>query len=233
MNKRFCMTMLLSIGLLFVQSSIVNAENKTVDCMFQPEKCQDEDQQQDSSPSLDSKGEDGDSSPSSQDNSAVNSNSPSLLWQFVKLIGVLIFIIALIYGLLKFVNKRNKLFQQVRTLENVGGVSLGQNKSLQVIRIGEQYFAVGVGDNVELLTEITDEATLRSFQSEGESSVNSTTASLLENVFSKTSTNNEKKAPNASSLPFKDLFQSELGSLKEKRKQLIDKQSRQKEDRDD
>lgn len=75
---------------------------------------------------------------------------------FVKMIAALIVVIALLYGLLRFVNKRAKTFQETKALHLVSGVSLGQNKSVQLVKVGETLLVVGVGDQVQLLKEITD-----------------------------------------------------------------------------
>ena len=97
----------------------------------------------------------------SEDKSILGDKGPTNpIILFIQIILTLAFIIGLIYVLLKFMNKKNKLFKHAATLENIGGIPLGTNKSIQIIRIGERFFVVGVGENVELLSEITDEKTL-------------------------------------------------------------------------
>lgn len=85
--------------------------------------------------------------------------SEPLWWSVTKLLFALFFVLALIYGVLKFVQKKNKLFSRTRKMENLGGVPLGQNRSVQAVKIGESIYILGVGDTVEMLTEITDEET--------------------------------------------------------------------------
>lgn len=46
-------------------------------------------------------------------------------------------------------------------LQNLGGIQLGQQKSVQVIRVGDRFFIVGVGDSIQLLDEIRDEAEIQ------------------------------------------------------------------------
>lgn len=82
---------------------------------------------------------------------------PSLLWSFVKLIGALAFVIFLMLVLLRLFTNRSKAFRQNRTIENIGGVSLGPNRSVQIVRVGEKLLVVGVGENVQLLKEIDTE----------------------------------------------------------------------------
>ncbi|MDY0396376.1 flagellar biosynthetic protein FliO [Virgibacillus halophilus] len=86
----------------------------------------------------------------------------SLLFSLVKVVIVLGLILFLIYYVVKFLNKRNKMLQKVKAMENLGGVSVGTNKSVQIVRIGQQLYLLGVGDNVEMLKEITDPETKNS-----------------------------------------------------------------------
>ena len=91
--------------------------------------------------------------------SSSESQSAPLIWSIVRLVFVLILILALIYGLLKFFNSKNKLMNRNRTMENLGGMNLAPNRSIQAVRIGSQVFILGVGDSVEIITEITNEET--------------------------------------------------------------------------
>ncbi|MCY8586897.1 flagellar biosynthetic protein FliO, partial [Bacillus haynesii] len=71
--------------------------------------------------------------------------SPSVsIFDFVKMIGALLFVIFLIYALVKFMNKRNRLLKPFQYVENIGGTSLGQNKSVQLIKVGNRVLVVGV-----------------------------------------------------------------------------------------
>ncbi|MCV9887671.1 flagellar biosynthetic protein FliO [Metabacillus halosaccharovorans] len=78
-------------------------------------------------------------------------------WDFIKMIFALGFIIFLIYILLKFVTKKNRVFQQGQTIVNLGGTNLGQNKSVQMVKVGKHVLVVGVGESITLLKEIEDE----------------------------------------------------------------------------
>ncbi|WP_159435666.1 flagellar biosynthetic protein FliO [Salimicrobium salexigens] len=82
-----------------------------------------------------------------------------LWWSATKLILALVFVLGLIYGVLKFIQKKNNLFSNTRQMHNLGGVPLGQNRSVQAVKIGGHVYIIGVGDTVEMLTEITDEET--------------------------------------------------------------------------
>ena len=77
-------------------------------------------------------------------------------WDYIKMVFALLFVIALLYGLLRFVNSRNKTFQTNQLIQNLGGVGVGQGKSLQLMQVGNSIFLVGIGDDITLLKEITD-----------------------------------------------------------------------------
>ncbi|MEK3994487.1 flagellar biosynthetic protein FliO [Psychrobacillus sp. FSL K6-2365] len=77
-------------------------------------------------------------------------------WDYIKMIFALLFVIALLYGLLRFVNSRNKNFQTNQLIHNLGGVGVGQGKSLQLMQVGNSIFLVGIGDDITLLKEITN-----------------------------------------------------------------------------
>ncbi|MEK3978068.1 flagellar biosynthetic protein FliO [Psychrobacillus sp. FSL K6-2836] len=79
-------------------------------------------------------------------------------WDYIKMIFALLFVIALLYGLLRFVNSRNKTFQTNQLIQNLGGVGVGQGKSLQLMQVGNSIFLVGIGEDITLLKEITDPA---------------------------------------------------------------------------
>lgn len=76
---------------------------------------------------------------------------------FVKMIFATIFVVALLYLILKFVNQRSRSFRSSQLIENLGGTSLGTNRSVQMIKVGERILVVGVGESIDLLVEINDQ----------------------------------------------------------------------------
>ncbi|MFB4167485.1 flagellar biosynthetic protein FliO [Virgibacillus sp. JSM 102003] len=150
----------------------------------------------------------------------------SLLFNLVKMFFALLLVLGLIYLLLKFLSKRNKLFQQVKGLENLGGISVGPNKSIQLVRIGSKIFIIGVGENVEMLQEISEEEAKKEILHNNESN-EVQTKSLLTSIFQQKTNADEETQSNKD---FKSIFSSELNKLKQKRARLIN-QRKQKEDR--
>lgn len=72
-----------------------------------------------------------------------------------KVILALIVVIGLFFVIIKYLSQKNKnMFGgPVRTL---GGTALGQNKSLQIVEVGNSLYVLGVGENVQLLDKIED-----------------------------------------------------------------------------
>ena len=77
---------------------------------------------------------------------------------------------------MKFINRKNKLYDKTRLMKNMGGISLGQHKSIQLVVIGETYYIIGVGDDIRLLKEITDPEEIKTLVEfyEGESTETAT-----------------------------------------------------------
>ena len=157
----------------------------------------------------------------------VKEDEGSLLFYIVKMFFALLLILALIYILLKFLTKRNKLFNQVKALENLGGISVGQNKSIQIVRIGTRFYMIGVGENVEMLQEINDEEVINDLLYK-EETTEFQAGSLLKALI-KPKSNKADTFEDHSNNKFKGLFSNELEKLKENRKK-IKNQHNKKED---
>ncbi|WP_010630944.1 flagellar biosynthetic protein FliO [Sporolactobacillus vineae] len=80
----------------------------------------------------------------------------NLFLDFIKIVFSLLLVLALIYLLYRFAAKRTGRFKEGNHLKNLGGVSVGPNRSIQLIRLGNKVMVVGVGDNVQLLKEISE-----------------------------------------------------------------------------
>lgn len=69
---------------------------------------------------------------------------------------VLLLMIVGIVMLLRFVGKRNRGWWVNRSLRSLGGLTLGANKSMQIVEWNNRIYVLGVGENVQLLESITD-----------------------------------------------------------------------------
>lgn len=81
---------------------------------------------------------------------------PSYSLEFFKLFFSLAFILALIYLLFRFLAKKNG-FIRSNVFQVLGGIPLGQNKSVQVVEIGGKIYILGVGQDIRLIQVIEDQ----------------------------------------------------------------------------
>lgn len=165
------------------------------------------------------------------DQSLIVKKDGSLFLSLIQTFFALLLVLALIYLLLKLLNKRNKSFSQIKALENLGGIPIGQNKSIQLVRVGTKIYLLGVGDNVELLEEITDHQLKDELLHREQD--NNLQINRLFSSFTKVKTN-KKSHSNITHTPndFKNLFTNELTRLKQTRTKIKD-QHTQREDLDE
>ncbi|MFC4557128.1 flagellar biosynthetic protein FliO [Virgibacillus kekensis] len=209
---------LIGIGLIiflaafFAWSDVAVASPNVSDCLEGKKECTEADQQE--------------SGNAGDEERVAGASTGSLIFNLVKMAFALLLVLGLIYLLLKFLNKRNKLFQQVKALENLGGISVGPNKSVQLVRIGTKVYLIGVGENVEMLQEIEDEELKNDILHNGGTESVEPKA-MLNSFFQQKQTSGTQSK---SGTDFKKMFSSELTKLKQSREKLI---NRQKEDKDE
>ena len=155
-------------------------------------------------------------------------NTDSLIINFLKMIVALLLVLAIIYLFVKLIGRKKNISHRTKSLENMGGISVGQQKSIQVIRVGRRFYLIGVGDNVELLQEITDADMIEDLLDEMNESDDSVT-SIFSSFFQK---NKKNEQDEGDSNNFKQQLKSELDKIKQQRRRFID-QSTEKEDRYD
>jgi flagellar protein FliO/FliZ len=96
--------------------------------------------------------------PSSPKEESIENQTPTVtFFDYVKMVAALIFVVALIYFLLKFINQKGRSFQQTKIINHLGGTPLGGNRSVQIVKIGNQVLVLGVGEDIQLLKEVQDE----------------------------------------------------------------------------
>ncbi|MBY0120683.1 flagellar biosynthetic protein FliO [Bacillus sp. S/N-304-OC-R1] len=132
---------LISFALLGIHApAYAEQVNSVKDCIEHPDSC------------------DQDHQPNKQETKADEPVKVGLnAWDFIKMIFATLFVIALLYFLLKFINKKSRTFKSSQLVENLGGTALGTNRSVQLIKVGNRILVVGVGENIQLLTEIDDQ----------------------------------------------------------------------------
>ncbi|WP_342512593.1 flagellar biosynthetic protein FliO [Sporosarcina sp. FSL K6-1522] len=153
-------------------------------------------------------------------------------WDYIKTLLALLFVVGLLVGLLKFINRKNRLYDKNRFMKNMGGISLGQQKSIQLVVIGDAYYLIGVGDEVRLLKEITDpleiERLIEFYEDDGVQSPTGMLDSLLSTLKGKA-----KKEPATETDDFGNLFKSKLNEMKEEREQQISRLTEKERNRDE
>lgn len=73
-------------------------------------------------------------------------------------------ILALIYGLIKFLALRQKKLKPNQAVKLMGGTPLGNNKSLQFVKVGEKIYLLGVADQVTLIKEFASDAEIKQIE---------------------------------------------------------------------
>ncbi|MEK4030183.1 MULTISPECIES: flagellar biosynthetic protein FliO [Bacillaceae] len=155
------------------------------------------------------------------------------IWDFLKMIGALIFVLALIYFLLRFINQKSRSYQQTKLIHHLGGTPLGGNRSVQMVKVGDRILILGVGENIELLKEIDDEEELARFIDHYDNQMDQ----LLQpqDIMTKMIGKWKGKEPSKSEKqdPFKQMFESKLSEMKQSRKQVISKMNNREKSQDE
>lgn len=167
----------------------------------------------------------------SSDGKAVGSS----VGDYIKVMVALLFVVGLLYGLLKLVNRKNRLYDKNRFMKNMGGLSLGQHKSIQLVVIGDSYYLVGVGDNVSLLKEITDPMEIDKLVEFYKGDDLEVAKGMLSRILEKL-TGSSKNIPTSQSdesADFGDLFKTKLDEMKEERQRHISRLTEKERNHDE
>lgn len=97
----------------------------------------------------------GEKKPTSQMPKDVDSPSTSLFPSIIKFMVSFAFVIGLLFLLMKFLAKRNRTLQTNGPILSLGGQTLGNNRSLQVVLVGQTIYIIGVGETITLIRTIS------------------------------------------------------------------------------
>jgi flagellar protein FliO/FliZ len=100
--------------------------------------------------------EDGNEPSEPQEEPEVDGANTNIFFLLIKLVFYTIVVVWLIYLLIRFLSKRQQKLQHHSVFTPIGGTPLGNNKSVQMVKVGDSLYMIGVGDNVNLLKEIED-----------------------------------------------------------------------------
>lgn len=135
-------TILFLLAALLSPHGMASAEqlNSSVkDCLENPDSC-----------------EEGQAGKSKNQSNASETKVGVTFLDFLRMIFATAFVAGLLYFLLKFINKKSMSYKSSQLVENLGGTSLGANRSIQIVKAGNRLLIVGVGENIQLLKEIDD-----------------------------------------------------------------------------
>ncbi|MEQ6356407.1 flagellar biosynthetic protein FliO [Lysinibacillus sp. M3] len=173
-----------------------------------------------------------DSTPAAKKDSDIPAAGGLSAWEYIKMVLALIFVVALFYGLMKFLNKRNLNFQRNQLVQNLGGLSLGAQKSVQLLQVGKTLYLVGVGEDVQLLREITDPdevATLLALYNERQELA--ATSPYIAEVLSKfKKKNNDSSSVQQKQTSFGELFEKKITEIKQERNEELEKWKQKEND---
>ncbi|HLR10733.1 MAG TPA: flagellar biosynthetic protein FliO [Sporosarcina sp.] len=222
-KKRMTIILCLLLGIqLFYVAQPAKANDSLFDCLQDEEKCiEDKDEK----------------APTENDSSVQNERSQVGLtaWDYIKTFFALIFVVGLLLFLLKWINQKNRHVQKNRMMQNLGGLSLGQQRSVQLVLIGKTYYILGVGEDIQLLKEVTDaeeiELLLRMVEQETQSPMVSPIEKYFQEI--KARLKGQNKSNQETEEPFAKLFQHQLNDLKEERQQQLERLSKKEQHKDD
>lgn len=160
-----------------------------------------------------------------KDTSENGSNPPEIEGNvfilFVQMLFALAVVIILIVFLIRFVGKKSQAYQSSKTVQNLGGVPLGSNKSIQLIKVGGSVLVVGVGESIQLLKEVTEEADLNQINQQPNVEMGTDQNILISRFF------NWLKQPkwmgqatNKKNTDFKNLLEKQLKDVKESQREI-------------
>jgi flagellar protein FliO/FliZ len=154
---------------------------------------------------------------------------------YIKTLFALVFVLGLLFGLLKFVNRKNRLYDKNRLMKNMGGISLGQHKSIQLVVIGESYYLIGVGDDIRLLKEITDPDEIDKLVEFYAGDSAEVASGMLNRILAKVvdKSKRDSSVKTEESPDFSTVYQSTLEEMKEERKRHISRLTEKERNRDE
>ncbi|MGB3261784.1 flagellar biosynthetic protein FliO [Paenisporosarcina sp.] len=160
----------------------------------------------------------------------------SLVVILFKLIFYTLLILLMIYALIKFLAVRQKKLQPNQAVKLMGGTPLGNNKSLQLVKVGEKVYLIGVGDQVTLIKEFSESDEINNIESDLENQSTLFTSPLTTISTSIVNFSKEKISKSMETKPnlsFEHLFKQSLTKQKDKqdqlKKDLIESQDEDKE----
>ncbi|OAH53774.1 MULTISPECIES: flagellar biosynthetic protein FliO [Bacillaceae] len=137
----------------------------------------------------------------------------------VRMVGALVFVVALLYFLLRFINKKSRSYQENHTVRHLGGTALGGSRSVQVVKVGSRVLILGVGENVALLKEIEDEEERNELLARYEEQLDA--MMQPSDIINRMKSQVERKKQTTGSSDFKQELERKMADLKKSRGQAV------------
>ncbi|MGN7478517.1 flagellar biosynthetic protein FliO [Solibacillus silvestris] len=215
----------LAVGIVWMTALFAPISNGTFamvsnvyeNCNENPELCSEENISEDNTP---------DAGTESTESASVSIG----FWDYIKVLIALVFVLGLLLFILKYLNKRNLNYQQNAVIKNIGGLSVGQQKSVQLLLIGKSVYVVGVGENIQLLKEIDSDEEIEQLLSQVESNQKVVSATpYIAELFKKFS---KRSQPGdiSDSPKFNDMFNEKIGKIKQQRSDELERWKEQERD---
>lgn len=152
-----------------------------------------------------------------------------LIWVIV----ALLIVIGLIVLLIKYLASRNRGWGTNKALRSLGGIPLGQNKSLQVVELSGRLYVVGVGEDITMLDKIEDPDAVAAImdaieQQNGRTWSSPTIADFLGRLRNKQQSSRPSEDEWQSSVSFKELLNNGMkrqADQKQKVEELLKEQN--------
>lgn len=225
-KKQFCFIgFLLTVVLLgFQTQTFAEQVNQSVkDCLEQPDACG-EPQASKSEETTTEEVE------TNLETETASSTVGLTIWDFIKMIAATIFVVALLYFILKFISKKGSLYKRSQLIENLGGTALGANRSVQVIKVGQRLLVVGVGENIQLLKEINEGQEYEQIISDYNNKMDQLVqpGDIVTKVMKKVTGNTKGLKSEGPPPTFQSLLNKQLNELSIGRKKLYDEMEKEK-----
>lgn len=208
------------IGIIVMSLSIIPSSNGTFasvkfldDCMENPESCQED-------------------TTSDDEKEATDSSSVSMgFWEYIKIVIALVFVLGLLLFILKFLNKRNLSYQQNSVIRNIGGLSVGPQKSVQLVQISNRIYVLGIGEDIHLIKEISAPEDVEQLLNQyGDNQLSGSTTPYIAQLFKKFSQKNQPTNV-AESPKFNELFNERIDKIKQERSEELERWKEQESDK--
>lgn len=156
-----------------------------------------------------------------------NEESPPIgdfnIWgNLVTVIVVLAIIVVLIILLIRFLGKRSRFMSQSRSIQTMGAIGLGPNKSLQVIQVGDSVYLVGVGENITLVDKISEPSEVAVIHQAFQEEIAEYPAltSVVSGLISRFRNKPQVEVEELESTSFHEVFQSQLQKMPNRKRQM-------------